>query len=310
MKRSSIRKFPFTEFPGRVPQAPNLTKRLIDDDNNSSSSPADSARTEAPNSGPATDTASTSPIEEVKLYGPVISNPHLNADDILDEILRDLNSKNNDERPVADTNELDNVSELTDGCAKSLMDEEMDGGDDESDCDETTDEDEDEAAHAMEVEQQSSVAVIAAEEKKWGPSVFSGSNNKVAPSSKEEQDMPLKNPAFNQRLNPRVSPDTTSSNDNGSSFENKETMDTATDGSGETYADSSNEDYTLIDSHSDGSEENRGLPKTNKATINMDVVIAKPGDPKRLTVRAMYCTPLVGNPDDIVIKVEVSLLFC
>jgi hypothetical protein len=314
MKRSSTRKPPSTEFPCRVPPAHMAqTKQLIEEDTNSSSSPACSATKEASNSGSANDAALTNPNEEIKLHGPIISNPKLNADDILDGILKDLDSKNNYERTAADDKELDTVSELTGGSAKSLMDEESDGGGNESDSEETSDDD------AMAVEQQRSpdacaaVVVTVAEEIKRGATVFSGSNNKVAPASKEEQDMPSKNPEFNQKLNPRVSPDTISFDDSGGSYQNKDTKDAATDGSGtyddgDSFADTSFEDDTLIDYHSDVSEGNRGITKTNKATMNMDVVIAHPGDPNQLTVRAMYCTPLIGNPDDIVIKVEVSLL--
>ena len=67
-------------------------------------------------------------------------------------------------------------------------------------------------------------------------------------------------------------------------------------------------DSTLFDdtSMTDGGS---GTRKNKKTIINKDIIIHAPGGPSSLVVRAMYYTPLPGNPDDIIIKVEVSLFY-
>jgi hypothetical protein len=110
-----------------------------------------------------------------------------------------------------------------------------------------------------------------------------------APASKKEQNK------FEDFVHNNNS--TGSTYDDGSTHDEDDTLYTngTDDSSG---ANVSNEDNSLA----------RGLPTTKKAVVNMDVVATHPGEPTRLVVRAMYCAPQVGNPDDIVVKVEVSLL--
>ena len=67
-------------------------------------------------------------------------------------------------------------------------------------------------------------------------------------------------------------------------------------------------DSTLFDE--DASQEfTKGDVKTKKTVMNKDIIIHQPGGASSLVVRAMYYTPLPATPEDIIIKVEVSLLF-
>ena len=67
-------------------------------------------------------------------------------------------------------------------------------------------------------------------------------------------------------------------------------------------------DSTLFDE--DASQEfTKGDVKTKKTVMNKDIIIHQPGGASSLVVRAMYYTPLPATPEDIVIKVEVNLLF-
>ncbi|KAL3827463.1 hypothetical protein ACHAXA_003732 [Cyclostephanos tholiformis] len=307
IKRYSARKPPSDEPPGRVSPAPiGQTKQQIEKDATSSSSPARTATKEASNSASENDAEPTNPTEEKQKYGHIVSNPSLNADDILNVILKDLNVDINItdlERIVGDTKELDTVSEYTGGNAKSHMNGDSDNSEETSYNDALA------GKKRSSTDACTAVVVTAAEEMKRVTTVSPGANSKVAPTTKKGQNVPSRNPELSLQQNPRVSPDTTFFDYSEGSFQNKNTMDTATDGStyvdDYTFDDTLNEDDDLIDSQSYISEDH-GPPKTKKATMNKDVVTANPGDPSHLAVRAMYCTPLIGNPDDIVIKVEAS----
>ena len=125
------------------------------------------------------------------------------------------------------------------------------------------------------------------------------------------KNMKSNDPTFSPPIDPKVSPDVPSF-DTGDDSMNKDTMD-----SGDTYGSTYDEDDNTIDtdgtelidysSVSNGGSRAPGPPTTNKATMNKDVITAHPGVPSNLAVRAMYCTPVLGNPDDIIIKVEVSI---
>ena len=125
------------------------------------------------------------------------------------------------------------------------------------------------------------------------------------------KDMKSNDPTFRPPIDPKVSPDVPSF-DTGDDSMNKDTMD-----SGDTYGSTYDEDDNTIDtdgtglidysSVSNGGARAPGPPTTNKATMNKDVITAHPGVPSNLAVRAMYCTPVLGNPDDIIIKVEASI---
>jgi hypothetical protein len=125
------------------------------------------------------------------------------------------------------------------------------------------------------------------------------------------KDMKSNDPTFRPPIDPKVSPDVPSF-DTGDDSMNKDTMD-----SGDTYGSTCDEDDNTIDtdgtglidysSVSNGGARAPGPPTTNKATMNKDVITAHPGVPSNLAVRAMYCTPVLGNPDDIIIKVEASI---
>lgn len=54
-------------------------------------------------------------------------------------------------------------------------------------------------------------------------------------------------------------------------------------------------------------DEDGGVKRTKKTVMNKDIIIHQPGGPSGLVVRAMYYTPLPASPEDIIIKVEVSL---
>jgi len=125
------------------------------------------------------------------------------------------------------------------------------------------------------------------------------------------KDMKSNDSTFRPPIDPKVSPDVPSF-DTGDDSMNKDTMD-----SGDTYGSTYDEDDNTIDtdgtglidysSVSNGGARAPGPPTTNKATMNKDVITAHPGVPSNLAVRAMYCTPVLGNPDDIIIKVEASI---
>ena len=343
---------PLSESPGRVsPEEREQTKQQRDENKQTSTSSK-------------ADVAPSNPIVEIKNCEQVSTNAELSPDDILDEILKDLNIK----RILNEAKDVDTVSEYTGGSAKSIVDEDSNDDDHETDNEEMCDE----GAVAV-IKRQSSMdareaVVLSAAEiirmkrdtppplpvdeirkkrgtttplpvdeirkkkgttpplpvdeirKKRGttppPPVHSdgspGSNTscaavlETAPASGMIQNVKSNNPTF------RPPSPNMSSFDTGNDSLNKDTMDTQTYGS--TY----DEDDTigtsgteLIDYHasvSNGGSRDPGPPTTKKATMNKDVITAHPGDPNHLTVRAMYCTPLLGNPDDIVIKVEVS--FC
>ena len=95
--------------------------------------------------------------------------------------------------------------------------------------------------------------------------------------------------------------------DENGTFTDLETLGTDDIGTKSTLSmNSEGADSTLFDdtSMTDGGSGNR---KNKKTIINKDIIIHAPGGPSSLVVRAMYYTPLPGNPDDIIIKVEVSL---
>ena len=95
--------------------------------------------------------------------------------------------------------------------------------------------------------------------------------------------------------------------DENGTFADLETLGTDDIGTKSTLSmNSEGADSTLFDdtSMTDGGSGNR---KNKKTIINKDIIIHAPGGPSSLVVRAMYYTPLPGNPDDIIIKVEVGL---
>ena len=95
--------------------------------------------------------------------------------------------------------------------------------------------------------------------------------------------------------------------DENGTFTDLETLGTDDIGTKSTLSmNSEGADSTLFDdtSMTDGGS---GTRKNKKTIINKDIIIHAPGGPSSLVVRAMYYTPLPGNPDDIIIKVEVSL---
>jgi len=98
--------------------------------------------------------------------------------------------------------------------------------------------------------------------------------------------------------------------DENGTFTDLETLGTDDIGTKSTLSmNSEGADSTLFDdtSMTDGGSGNR---KNKKTIINKDIIIDAPGGPSSLVVRAMYYTPLPGNPDNIIIKVEVSLKSC
>jgi hypothetical protein len=149
----------------------------------------------------------------------------------------------------------------------------------------------------------------------------------TAPASNKEQNVKSRNPTLSPPIDPKVSPHvvrvssytgedfltdkvTMDIDTYDSTYDEDETIYTdGTEGTGGVHG--SNQGDEVIDYNSviiKGGSRAPGPPTTKKATMNMDVVTAHPGDYHYLAVRAMYCTPLLGNPDDIIIKVEVS--FC
>jgi hypothetical protein len=68
----------------------------------------------------------------------------------------------------------------------------------------------------------------------------------------------------------------------------------------------SNEESQLVDDSRSLDSIPLPLSPKNETVVNMDVITHNPGEPSRLFVRAMYCTPFPSSPDDIIIKVEVS----
>ena len=317
---------PYTESSGRVsPEEREQTKQQHDEDKHTSTSSN-------------TDVAPSNPIVEIKNYEQVSSNADLSADDILDGILKDLNIK----RISNEAKEVDTVSEYTGGSAKSIAGEDLDDDDHESDNEEMSVE----GAVAVSKRQSSmdarvAVVLSAAEEirkkrgttppppvdesrKKRGttppPRIDSdgspGSNTSCAAvletaRASNNKNVKSNDPTFSPPIDPKVSPDVPSF-DTGDDSMNKDTMD-----SGDTYGSTYDEDDNTIDT--DGTElidysvvRNGGFrapgpPTTKKATMNKDVITAHPGDPNHLAVRAMYCTPVLGYPDDIIIKVEASI---
>lgn len=104
---------------------------------------------------------------------------------------------------------------------------------------------------------------------------------------------------------------------------NRITMDTTTDGDstydedGSTFttdgtdgtdpnSGESNEESQLVDDSRSLDSIPLPLSPKKETVVNMDVITHNPGEPSRLFVRAMYCTPFPSSPDDIIIKVEVS----
>jgi len=107
-----------------------------------------------------------------------------------------------------------------------------------------------------------------------------------------------------------VTDETSFPGEDGDEFTDLETLGTDDIGTKSTLSmNSEGADSTLFDdtSMTDGGSGNR---KNKKTIINKDIIIHAPGGPSSLVVRAMYYTPLPGNPDNIIIKVEVSLKSC
>ncbi|KAL3786758.1 hypothetical protein ACHAW5_002959 [Stephanodiscus triporus] len=273
INRPPARKSPSIETLGRVSPAPvDQAKQRCNEDKTSSSSSVRSAAIKSLKSGTDNDDAPTNPIEEIQNYEPITT-----SDDVLDGILKDWNIRNG--RTAAKEKDLDTVSEFTGKSARSIVDEDSDDDDTESKNEETSD------------------AFVAE----------NASASKKGQNTKSEN----KNPKLGSQLDRKISSDeasfdtgedfvdnnnpTGSTYDDGSTYDEDDTIYTnGTDDSG--GANVSNEDKSLA----------RGLPTTKKAVINMDVVATHPGEPSGLAVRAVYCAPQVGNPDDIVVKVEAS----
>lgn len=107
--------------------------------------------------------------------------------------------------------------------------------------------------------------------------------------------------ASEENIPHRITMDTTTDGD--STYDEDGTF--TTDGTYPISGESNEESHLVDDSRSLDSIPLPLSPK-NETVVNMDVITHNPGEPSRLFVRAMYCTPFPSSPDDIIIKVEVS----
>lgn len=106
--------------------------------------------------------------------------------------------------------------------------------------------------------------------------------------------------ASEENIPDRITMDTTTDGD--STYDEDGTF--TTDGT-DPISGGSNGESQLDDSRSLDSIPLPLSPK-NQTVVNTDVITHNPGEPSRLFVRALYCTPFPNSPDDIIIKVEVS----
>jgi len=110
--------------------------------------------------------------------------------------------------------------------------------------------------------------------------------------------------ASEENIPNRITMDTTTDGD--STYDEDGTFTTdGTDGT-DPISGESNEESQLVDDSRSLDSIPLPLSPKNETVVNMDVITHNPGEPSRLFVRAMYCTPFPSSPDDIIIKVEVS----
>ena len=136
---------------------------------------------------------------------------------------------------------------------------------------------------------------------KFGPQITTGKST-YPPEARLDPQLGVA--ASEENIPNRITMDTTTDGD--STYDEDGTFTTdGTDGT-DPISGESNEESQLVDDSRSLDSIPLPLSPKNGSVVNMDVITHNPGEPSRLFVRAMYCTPFPCSPDDIIIKVEVS----